>query len=147
PADLAAAALAAKYSAALAASAMAVPRVNTSGGIPSSRNRATSAGNLPSPFRSYHGKPVTTVCGGQSGCLSMMWGENKARWSIGACPSVSGFTVALGGRPISFRKRYQGVAQKFVAHLRKRRSGTQKAGPRKRSVLERNAKPGSTGGS
>ena len=68
------------------------------GGGPASRKR-TNSGDIPaSSPRSENGKPLTTVCGGQSGCLSANSCENIARTSDGEYrPSNSGFSD-VGGR-------------------------------------------------
>ena len=44
-----------------------MPGVNTTGAAPPSRNRPTSSGSGVTSRSSYSGKPVSTVCAGQSG--------------------------------------------------------------------------------
>src|SRR4051812_26680386 len=102
------------------------------GGGPASRKRLRSGGRPASWPPSKIGKPVTTVWIGQSGCLAARSGEKSARCSKGDWPSTSGLGSFVGGRPISFRKAYHGLAQWRVAHLSDRPNGPQKAGPRKR---------------
>src|SRR6516225_3728232 len=98
--------------------ATAVPSVKTIGDGPPSRNCVNAGGDPVLPSWSNHGKPVTTVCAGQSRCLSTSHFENVARCSEGECQSVSGFTPQTGCRPICRLNRCQGLANTRDPHLR-----------------------------
>jgi hypothetical protein len=99
-----------------------VPRTGHDQHGPASRNQANIGGSAVLPGWSYHGNPVTSVCGGQSGCLSISRFENRARCSLGECPSVRGFRSVAAGRPISLRRRCQGLANQPMPQLRNSRS-------------------------
>ena len=67
------------------------------------------------PARGEMGKPVMTVCGGQSGCGSASSFENKARFRSGEWHSLKGFPSVARGKSSSAPSRYHGLARVRVA--------------------------------
>src|SRR5205823_13368179 len=109
------------------------------GGGPAFRNRDNSGRKPAPPARGETGKPVMTVCGGQSGCLSASIFENRARTRSGEWLSPNGFTSVAGGKSSSARSRYHGFARNRVVRLPSHSIADRLRGPNQRKGADRTA--------